>query len=150
MASVAQGVFGGGLPWGMIGGGAVLGAGIIAIDLYLERRGSAWRAPVLAVAVGVYLPLELTMPILAGGLVAHVAARRTGGAAASSRHGLLFAAGLITGEALVGILMAIPIVLSDDPNVFAVPFAVPVWMGLLVVVAVTAGLYRVATAAKQP
>jgi hypothetical protein len=82
--------------------------------------------------------------------VALVGGRSSGGAAASSRHGLLFAAGLITGEALVGILMAIPIVLSDDPNVFAVPFAVPVWMGLLVVVAVTAGLYRVATAAKQP
>ena len=60
MASVADGVLGGELPWGLIGIGALIGGAIILIDLALEARGSAVRAPVLAVAVGIYLPLELS------------------------------------------------------------------------------------------
>ena len=143
MASVAQGVFGTGLPWGMVWAGAVIGTVIIAVDEYLRRSGAAWRAPVLAVAVGIYLPLELSVPILAGGLIAHFAARRQSSVAA--RHGLLFAAGLITGEALVGIFMAVPIVVSGDPDVIAMPFSVPTALGLAVILAVAAALYRVAT-----
>ena len=45
------------------------------------------------------------------------------------------AAGLITGEAMVGILMAVPIVISGDPDVFALPFTAPVIVGLAVVAA---------------
>jgi putative OPT family oligopeptide transporter len=147
MASVAQGVFGGGLPWAMIACGVLIGALVIALDEYLERRGAAWRAPVLAVAIGIYLPLELAVPILAGGLIAHVAAprQRPGEArAGAGRNGLLFAAGLITGEALIGIFMAVPIVVASDPNVIALPFDVPQIVGLLVVAAVAAALYRTA------
>ena len=59
MASVARGVFGEGLPWPMIGFGVLVGAAIIALDVYLERRRAAFRTPVLAVAIGIYLPLEL-------------------------------------------------------------------------------------------
>jgi putative OPT family oligopeptide transporter len=55
MASVANGVFGAGLPWGMVAAGAGLGVVIIAIDEMLQKRGSKLRAPVLAVAVGIYL-----------------------------------------------------------------------------------------------
>src|SRR5690606_33263358 len=49
MASVAQGVLGGSLPWGMVGIGALIGIAIIGLDVYLQRRGASWRAPVLAV-----------------------------------------------------------------------------------------------------
>ena len=59
MASVARGVFGEGLPWPMIGFGVLVGAAIIALDVYLERRRAVFRTPVLAVAIGIYLPLEL-------------------------------------------------------------------------------------------
>jgi putative OPT family oligopeptide transporter len=150
MASVAQGVFGAGLPWGMIAWGVGLGALIIAFDEYLERRGSAWRIPVLAVAIGVYLPLELGVAMFGGGLVAHFAARRrAGGAEANARHGVLFAAGLITGEAMIGILMAVPIVVSGDANVFALPWTLPVIVGLAVVTLVAVALYRVAVGAPK-
>jgi putative OPT family oligopeptide transporter len=145
MASVASGVFRGGLPWTMVGCGALIGVLIIGVDEYLKHRGAAWRAPVLAVAVGIYLPLELSVPIFAGGLIAHFAARRRAKAGGLDRHGLLFAAGLITGEALVGILMAIPIVVSGNPDVIAVPFTWPPAVGLLVIAGVAAILYRVAT-----
>ncbi|HXG27972.1 MAG TPA: oligopeptide transporter, OPT family, partial [Nevskiales bacterium] len=49
MAAVAQGVFGGRLPWTIVGIGAAIGAGVIVLDEILRRRGSGFRAPVLAV-----------------------------------------------------------------------------------------------------
>ena len=148
MASVAEGVFGAGLPWGMVGLGALIGVAIIGLDRYLvQATQGAWRAPVLAVAVGIYLPLELSVPILAGGLIAHFAAARRSPESRdwSARNGLLFAAGLITGEALIGILMAIPIVVSGNPDVIALPVSLPAVTGLVVVAAVALALYRTAT-----
>jgi putative OPT family oligopeptide transporter len=144
MASVARGVLEGGLPWSMIGLGVLVGAAIIALDVYLERRKATFRTPVLAVAIGIYLPLELAVPIFAGGLVSLLAARRNTAADAGAPRGLLFAAGLITGEALVGIFMAVPIVLASDANVFALPWQLPAIVGLLVVAGVGALLYRAA------
>ena len=75
MASVASGIFGSGLPWNMVAIGAAVGAIVIALDEHLKRSGKSWRAPVLAVAVGIYLPLELSTPIFAGGLIAELATR---------------------------------------------------------------------------
>ena len=150
MASVTLGVLRGGLPWGMIEAGAVVGAVIIALDEYLKRSGSTWRSPVLAVAVGIYLPLELSIPILAGGVIASLAARRLPDKGASqSGHGVLFAAGLITGEAMIGILMAIPIYLTKNPDVFALSFQVPSVVALLIVAAVAYVLYRVAVSSAR-
>ncbi|RLA33889.1 MAG: oligopeptide transporter, OPT family [Gammaproteobacteria bacterium] len=154
MASVAQGVFRGGLPWTMTIIGGVIGILIIICDEVLKSKGSTFRAPVLAVAVGIYLPLELSTAILVGGLIAHFAARvhakRGVDGEKSMRHGMLFAAGLITGEALVGILMAIPIVKSGDADVFALSESMQFGgtMGLVIVGAVSVWMYRVA-AAKQ-
>lgn len=147
MASVAEGVFGAGLPWGMIGAGAGVGAVIIALDEYLKHSGGAWRAPVLAVAVGIYLPLELSTAILLGGLIAYAANRRAeasaGDSALAKRNGMLFASGLITGEALIGIAMAVPIVLTGNPDVIAIDAGVPSIVGLLVIAALAGWLYRV-------
>ena len=143
MASVAQGVFGDGLPWSMVAGGAGIGIVIIAIDEWAKRSGRAWRAPVLAVAVGIYLPLELAVPIAVGGVLAHIVGRRQG-VGERGRTGMLFAAGLITGEALVGIVMAIPIVVAEDPDVLALPFSLGSVGGIVVFVALAVALYRVA------
>jgi putative OPT family oligopeptide transporter len=123
MASVAQGVFWGGLPWGMVTAGGAIGAAIIAVDEWLRRHDSRVRAPVLAVAVGIYLPLEVDTPIFVGGLIAWLARRKLRMADTGAGSGTLFAAGLITGEALVGILLAVPIVLSGSTDVFSVPDA---------------------------
>ena len=126
MAAVAKGVFQGGLPWTMVGIGAVIGAVIILVDEWAKATDKAWRAPVLAVAVGIYLPLELAVPIAIGGLLSWLASRwhRRNGTAEGGehemRHGLLFAAGLITGEALIGIFMALPIVITGSSDVLAI------------------------------
>lgn len=99
MASVADGVFGGGLPWPFVALGAGLSVATIALDQTLMRRRAAFRTPVLALAVGIYLPLSLTLPMVFGALVSL-------GARCSASARLLTAAGIITGEALLGILLA--------------------------------------------
>jgi putative OPT family oligopeptide transporter len=149
MASVAKGMFGGHLPWGMITIGASIGAAVIAWDLWLKNRGSSFRAPVLAVAVGLYLPLELSVPIFLGGLIAHLVERRLGSGEAAERagrNGMLFAAGLITGEALMGIFIAIPIVTSGRADVLALPEGLQFggWLGLAIVGWLALSLYRTA------
>jgi len=147
MASVAKGVFGGGLPWGMVWIGSTIGIAIIILDEYLKKRDSNWRAPVLAVAVGIYLPLELSVPIVIGGLLAHFVKKKLKNNAPgeNNHNGLLFASGLITGEALIGIFMAIPIVISGNPNIIALNFKLPVWVGIFVIAAIAYSLYKVAS-----
>jgi putative OPT family oligopeptide transporter len=154
MAAVSKGMFGGELPWDMIAIGALIGIAIITLDEFLKARGSSFRTPVLAVAVGIYLPLELMTPIFLGGLLHHLVdrhlKRRGADAAALERHhrkGLLFAAGMITGEALMGIAIAIPIVSSGSADVLALPEALRFgeWLGLLVVAGLALLLWRSAS-----
>ena len=83
--------------------------------------------PVLAAAIGIYLPLETMVPIFLGGLLNYLVTRSFGKGLTEeevekrNRKGMLFAAGLITGEALMGILMAIPIVAAERGDVLALP-----------------------------
>jgi len=146
MASVARGMFGGELPWGIIAIGAAIGAAIIAVDEWLKATGKSFRVPVLAAAIGIYLPLELMVPIFLGGLLAYVVEKRQGVLGADEtvrdrvhRPGTLFAAGLITGEALMGILIAIPIVVTSQADALSAGVALPVpelvGLGVLALVA---------------
>ena len=162
MASVAEGVFKQNLPWGMIIIGMVIAVLIIILDKIQERRNSEFRFPVLAVAVGIYLPFELSVPIFIGGIIAWAVQRglkkkiaiATGadvetleeaGNLANNR-GLLFASGLITGEALIGILMAIPIVVSGKADILAiVKEPLGTWPGILLLLVVILWLGRVAS-----
>ena len=154
MASVARGLFGGVLPWGIIGIGAIIGAAIIAFDEWLKATGKNFRVPVLAAAIGIYLPLELMVPIFLGGLLAHFVEKRTGVLGADEaardrvhRPGTLFAAGLITGEALMGIFIAIPIVATSRADVLSAGLALPAaeWIGLAVLAVVAWMLFRTST-----
>jgi len=151
MTSVANGVFGGGLPWDMIAIGGAVGAVTIALDKWLAARRIAFRVPVLAAAIGIYLPLEVTAPIFIGGVVAHLIERAVRNATAATREraarvALLTGAGLIAGEALMGIVMAVPIVAFQDRDVLAIA-AAPYggWPGLVVAAFLLYGVYRVAT-----
>jgi putative OPT family oligopeptide transporter len=155
MQSVAEGVFRGGLPWGMVLIGMGLAVAIILADLALERRKSSFRVPVLAVAIGIYLPFELSVPILLGGIVAWFVQRAqrrrewgSGEAAEEARkeveqRGMLISSGLITGEALVGIAMAIPIVISGRADVLAFWGARDLaWPGIVLLLVLIWGIYR--------
>jgi putative OPT family oligopeptide transporter len=137
MMSVAQGVFHGGLPWDMVAIGAALGAAIIIADIILEKKGSKFRMPVLAVAVGLYLPISLSVPVFIGGLISYFTKERVKN---DSKKGLLFASGLITGEALMGILVAVPIFITANKNWWP-HIAGFKWLGIVLFSAVAVWLY---------
>ena len=99
MKTVVEGVMNGNLPWNMILSGA-------AIAVVIEILG----IPVMPVAVGLYLPLRTTSAIMVGGLVRHWFEKRKcsdeeRGEAVS--RGILYTSGMIAGEGLVGILLAV-------------------------------------------
>jgi len=161
MASVASGMFGGHLPWGMIAIGGAIGVVTIIFDQVLKARDAPFRVPVLAAAIGIYLPLETMVPIFIGGLLNYLVTRTFGKGLSEeevekrNRTGTLFAAGLITGEALMGIFMGFAIYYANrglpvpDPEVLALPAGFQLhgslaeWVGLLFLAAIGWWLYKV-------
>ncbi len=108
-AALARGFSGNGsLPWHMIGYGAAIGIMILVVDGYLRLLGVRFRAHLMPIAVGMYLPFGLAVPILIGGLIAHLHARRR----EPEEHGralhggVLFSSGVIAGEAITSVLLA--------------------------------------------
>ena len=107
ISALAKGVIGGDVPWNLIGIGALLGLGIIAIDELLRKRGRAF--PPLAVGLGIYLPPGSITPIVAGAVIGYAYNRwcaRTKNVEAGKRLGVLLASGFIVGESLFGVLLA--------------------------------------------
>ena len=108
-ATLAEGFSGEGqLPWRSIAWGAVLGIVILVIDEILKRSKAGFRAHLMPIAVGMYLPFGLAIPILIGGLLAHMYSRKS----APETHdrilhrGVLFSSGVIAGEALTAVGLA--------------------------------------------
>lgn len=154
MASVAGAIFGTAekLPMNMLVIGAIIAVVLIALDEILGIRKSGFRTPVMPVAVGIYLPIELSTPIFVGGLVAWLAARRYKGAAELKekglRNGVLFSSGLIAGEALMGIGIAAPVAFYGSrtpaeslPTDLDLPI---VWPGLVLLGYIVFVLYHIA------
>ncbi len=110
MALVIDGVVNANLPWALVLVGVFI-AGVF------EMLG----LPSLALAVGLYLPLSLTTPIMAGGLVRLWIEKRHAGAARREKreNGVLFASGLIAGAALVGVLIAGLVFGADQSSLLA-------------------------------
>jgi putative OPT family oligopeptide transporter len=138
MKGIVEGVLGGGMVWPFVLAGAVLAFVLILIDL-----------PVLPVAIGIYLPFTLTIPIFFGGIVRHVTnkfiTRKFGIAEEEEisdwdlaikqtdvqpkekiiRSGLLLTAGLIAGEALTGVIVAFLIIGGINFTIFNIPPVIP-------------------------
>ncbi len=145
MASVAEGVFSGNLPWAFVLIGVGVAILIIVADCMLEARKKAFRMPVLAVAIGFYLPMYMSVPIFLGGLIrAAVAAHHRADpdrAAGAARRGILFASGLITGEALMGVALAIPIAITSNAKILKIADApLHPWPGVLILLAIAGWL----------
>ena len=87
---------------------------LIVIDLLMKRAMMRIRIPVMAVAVGMYLPITLSTPIFVGGLIAHWLRHSPD----QQQKGTLFASGLIAGEALIGVLLAIPFAIVQNTSYF--------------------------------
>ena len=143
MANVAKGVFEGGLEWGLIFIGAIIGLLIILVDLNQARIGSDFRVPILAVAIGIYLPIELTFPIFIGGMINHYANKTS--SQKGRNNGLLMAAGLITGEALMAIFIAIPLFFEQALPKYALPVEMRAnVIGIILLVFIIIRLYKIA------
>jgi putative OPT family oligopeptide transporter len=145
ISSVAEGVFEGNLPWNYVYVGMVLAALIIFADSRLKAAKSTFRLPVLAVAIGIYLPLELSVPIFAGGLISlAIKAASKAKEEVLAGNGLLFASGLITGEALVGISMAVVIVIAGKGDVLQIADSpLGAWPGLILLGGLGYWLYSI-------
>ena len=100
MKTVVEGVMDGNLPWNMILAGA-------AIAVVIEILG----IPVMPVAVGLYLPLRTTAAIMVGGLIRHWYEKRKYAKEEDKKEaidrGVLYTSGMIAGEGLVGIMLAV-------------------------------------------
>ena len=142
MKGIVEGILGGEMLWPFVIAGAVLAFVLILIDL-----------PVLPVAIGIYLPFTLSVPIFAGGSIRYVTDRylqRKYGCEEEEeisdwelaikqkdvkpeekaiRTGLLFTAGLVAGEALMGVVVAVLVVLGIQLSIIT---STPWWPGLLI------------------
>ena len=143
MASVAEGVFEGNLEWTIICIGAIIGLLIILVDQYQLKRGSDFRVPILAVPIFMYLTIELTFPIFIGGMINHYANKIS--SQKGKNNGLLMAAGLITGEALMAIFIAIPLFFEKALPKYSLPDEMYAnIIGVIILVCIIIGLYRTA------
>jgi putative OPT family oligopeptide transporter len=133
MKTVIEGVLSGALPWGLVGTGAALSVCALIAGL-----------PGLAFAVGIYLPLGSLTPIFVGGIVRRIVEARSKGKAAESDPGILGASGMIAGEGLAGVAIAILVTTVDldikrDPHLGGAP---GIALGIAIVLAVCALLYK--------
>lgn len=150
LSSVAQGIFGSSLNWGLIGLGAAIGAVIIIINEVLTATTKGKMSlPALAVGMGMYLPVSLTLIIPVGALLGFLYdrwANRQAEPERAKRLGILMATGLIVGESLFGVFNAAVIGASGNSDFFAVfPeswAAASNYLGLILFVLVIGGLYR--------
>lgn len=96
------------LPWNLIAIGAAVGVFILMIDYVLKVSRVGFRAYLMPIAVGMYLPFGLATPILIGGLIAHFYTRKTPAETHDRilQRGVLFSSGVIAGEALTAVALA--------------------------------------------
>ena len=105
MKMIIEGVMDGNLPWALVFIG-------IFVAVFIEILG----IPILPVAIGLYLPIELSTSIMAGGILKYFMDKKnkTDDKNQDSSSGVLFCSGLIAGEGLVGIILAILAVAGAD------------------------------------
>ncbi len=124
MAQLAKGIVGGQMAWGLLAIGAAFGIALLLCGA---------RSPML-IAVGMYLPFSTTSAIFVGGLIKWILNRISERRSAEQKllieeRGTLLASGLIAGEAIVGILLAV-VFLTGIPAIATFSFA-PAWGGWL-------------------
>ena len=129
MKMLVEGIMNADLPWGLILTGVFIA---IAVEIL--------KVPVMPFAVGMYLPFSLSAGIMAGGAVRFIVERIKGTDAekkARTDRGVLFTSGLIAGEGIVGILLAVLTVLEKD---IAFDAGLPQFMSLVIFAALLLGL----------
>jgi putative OPT family oligopeptide transporter len=127
ISAIAQGVLGGNLDWNLIAIGAGIGVVVVIIDEVLRatKRGAL---PPLAVGMGIYLPMALTLLIPIGAVFGYFYekwAARSSSPEFAQRMGVLLATGLIVGESLFGVIFAAIVAGTGKDTPLAVMKAYP-------------------------
>lgn len=123
MATIVKAFFGGQLPWTEIYWGIGLAVIAIILDEYLQKKRNGYRFPPLLFALGFYLPFGYIVAFFVGGLLNYLVGRKVSAEAMhteSNNPGILFASGVIAGEAILGALLTIPFAYYQTTDVFAV------------------------------
>lgn len=134
MKMLVEGIMNGELPWALI-----------FIGVFIAIVVEILHMPVMPFAVGMYLPFSLSAGIMAGGVVRILVEKRKGTEKekkARTDRGLLFTSGMIAGEGIVGILLAVFAVFKIDSKI-VLPFQLPQIGSLILFIALLALLYRV-------
>lgn len=150
-ASITKGLFStGDLPMNFVYLGAVIGVAIIIIDTILGRTESKIRLHLMPIAVGIYLPITLAVPILIGGLIRYFVERRRGVIDEGRDQGILAGSGLIAGEAVMGIVIALLIYFGAKYNfsvkIEGLPESLTNLLAVAVIAIVSFVIYKVASA----
>ena len=145
ISSIAQGVLGGNLDWNLVGLGAAIGAVVVVLDELL-KRGGKYSLPPLAVGMGIYLPMDITLLIPVGAFIGWFYnrwAESSPNPAFAERLGVLMATGLIVGESLFGVAFAgiVAATRSDSPLEVVKDWPLAVPLGLILFAASIAYLY---------
>ena len=150
MAAVTQGVFNHSMPWDMVGVGAGIAVIVIIMSEWLKKN-RGFSVSVLGVGIGIYLPLQSSMPLFFGGLLAFMVQRGIkktpiSHTMACEQRGMLLACGLLAGSALMDVCLAIPFAMARSPDILRL--APVAWLpetevlGVLSTLALTIWFYR--------
>jgi putative OPT family oligopeptide transporter len=149
IATLTKGIVAASIDWTMIVIGAAIGCALILVDLLLQRFTPKGRLPVLAVGLGIYLPAASSAAIVLGAILSWLlgrALRNRPNREASLRRGVLLASGLIVGESLFGVTLAMLILGTGAQEPLALLPAgfepTAEWLGGLAFLALAALLYR--------
>jgi putative OPT family oligopeptide transporter len=145
ISAIAQGLLNGNFDWGLIEIGAGIGVVVIIIDEVL-RKMKRGALPPLAVGMGIYLPMALTLLIPIGALLGWFYdkwAARTSNPEFAQRMGVLLATGLIVGESIMGVVYAaiVATTRADAPLALVAENAWAVPLGILIFAVVVVGFY---------
>ncbi len=142
-ASITKAMFGeGSLPVNMVVVGAVLGIITIFIDQTVLKNKS-FRLHLMPMAVGIYLPVTLAVPILIGGLIRYFVEKKRAHVDESKDQGVLLGSGFIAGEAIMGVGIAIVMYFAGDILALKIGNGIRETLSVISFILISIYLYRV-------
>ena len=135
MKLLVEGIMDANLPWALI-----------LIGVFVAVVAEILKVPVMPFAVGMYLPFSLSAGIMAGGAVRFIVEKIKGSDAekkARGDRGVLFTSGLIAGEGIMGIILAVLAVVGAADRIKLLEVPLPQFVSLIIFILLLAYLFRV-------
>ncbi len=157
ISTLAKGVIGNNLDWGLIGYGVLLGLILVVTDFVIRKASrERYSLPPLGVGLAIYLPAAVTAPVIVGAIAGWMFERAVSSATwgeTAKRLGVLVMSGFIVGESLFNVGLAGLIVATNVAEPLAIPNAMGETTHMLIALvlgaAIVSGLYRWAARSAQ-